>query len=197
MKIFILISLALTLNGCLIIPDEETDNTGLNGHDSLIQMVSNDPNCLYGGSMILSGLDLNNNGVLDTSEVRYGADICNGSPGLQGMDGLVGPTGPAGTDPNVSPFLPIAAIEPCGVNSSSYKEVLLGLANGDIFAEFTGGSSTSDVRNAFIPDGSYQDTDGSSCAFGVVTAVNGDRTVSWSSGSAVYTAETMSWTVSY
>ena len=200
MKIFILISLALTLSGCLFTPDDGTVNLGKDGHNALIEMVANDPHCPAGGDMILSGLDMNNNGVLDCTEVQYSADICNGVAGATGAVGPTGPvgqTGAAGVNANVSPFLPVAAISPCGVNSSSYKEVLLGLANGDIYAEFTGGSSTSDVRNAFIPDGNYQDTDSSACNFSVTTSPDGDRSISWNGGSANYTAATLSWNVSY
>lgn len=240
------ICLSLFLSACTVKTTQILDGKiGNDGHNSLIGIISNNPACSSGGTLITSGLDLNDNGVLDLIEIQNGADVCNGvsgsnglngndgAPGADGKDGEkgdtgsdgsqgpkgdkgdVGNTGPQGSkgdqgnpglngsngkdgsNANVSPFLPIAAIQPCGANSSSYKEVLLGMSGGYIFAEFTGGSSTNDVRNAFIPDGNYQDTDSSHCNFSVVTSGNGNRVVAWSGGSAVYTNATKSWVVSY
>lgn len=216
------ICLSLLLSGCFVKqPHIVLGPSGTNGHNALIRAIANDPACPAGGSLLIMGLDLNNNGILDYNEVQYSADVCNGikgdtgavgptgasglngqkgDTGNNGQDGSIGPAGPAGApglNANVSPFLPVAAIQACGPNSSTYKEVLLALSNGYIFAEFTGGSSTNDVRNAFIPDGNYQDTDSSHCSFSVVTDVNDNRVVAWSGGSAVYTSATQSWVVSY
>lgn len=175
--------------------------SGSNGHSSLIvsDAVSNSV-CTTGGYIFTTGLDLNDDNTLSITEITSSSIVCNGlrgSDGNVGVSGPMGPSGPSGTNANVSAFLPVAAIQPCGPSSSSYKEVLLGMSGGYLFAEFTGGSSTSDVRNVFIPDGSYTDTDSSHCQFSVVTSSNGNRTVSWSGGSAVYTKTTLSWTVTY
>lgn len=156
---------------------------GPNGHNSLLKIVSS-TTCINGGSLILTGLDINDDTTLSNSEVQYSANICNGA----------------------SPqYTPVIIIEPCGHNSSPYKEALLGLAGGGIFAEFTGNASdATTVRNTLIPDGSYYDTDSSQCNFTVLTDGSGNKSVIWngsshngsgpfSAGSNNFTASTMQW----
>lgn len=166
---------------------------GPNGHNSLIKMVANNTACSNGGSLLLTGVDLNDDGILSASEVQQSANVCNG---LNGIDGA-------------NPVLaPVIAITPCGPNSSSYKEVLLGLFGGGVFAEFTGDDSHANtVRNTLIPDGSYYNTDSSQCNFSVSTSGSG-RTVSWNgsshnssgtynAGSAVFNSSANTWTATY
>lgn len=120
-----------------------------------------------------------------------GNDGAQGAPGQQGLPGVNGSTGPQGA-PGQDSIL--VYIEPCGAGSSSYKEVLLGLSGGQVYSEFSGSSDGTTVRNTLLPDGSFQDTDDSHCPFNVSTDAAGDRLVSWSSGSATYTAATAAWT---
>ena len=52
---------------------------GANGLNSLISEVQEGPgpNCQFGGVKIYSGLDANNNGVLDWWEIQYTQYVCN------------------------------------------------------------------------------------------------------------------------
>lgn len=139
-----------------------------------------------------------------------GATGSTGNNGTNGTNGVNGTNGTNGTNAVLPQYMPVIAITPCGANSSSYKEVLLGLQGGSILSEFTGNASNAaTVRNTLVPDGSYYDTDDSECNFSVSTTSNGNRTVSWNgtaanqsgtpyhAGSASYTASTGQWTVTY
>lgn len=53
-------------------------------------------NCEFGGQRIETGLDTNQNGILDDAEVTDTSFICNGEPGAQGPAGPEGPEGPEG-----------------------------------------------------------------------------------------------------
>lgn len=59
---------------------------GLNGYTSLINILNNTPN--EDSTTIETGLDLNNNGVLEDSEVLNSAVVENGINGVDGSDGL-------------------------------------------------------------------------------------------------------------
>lgn len=162
------------------------------GLTTLLSIIQADPNvCSSGGYIFSSGLDTSRNGILELQETTSVAIVCNGNtPAL----------------PQYTPSLPIS---PCGLNSSSYKEVLLGLTGGGILAEFTGNNSNAGtVRNTLIPDGSYTNTDDSQCLFSVATDVAGNRTIVWTGqsanssgpyhpGSATYTALTKVWNITY
>ncbi|MFL6604974.1 MAG: WD40/YVTN/BNR-like repeat-containing protein [Steroidobacteraceae bacterium] len=58
-------------------------NTGSNGFNSLVDIVSEPigTNCASGGKKFTSGLDVNGDGVLETSEVTATSYVCNGAPG--------------------------------------------------------------------------------------------------------------------
>lgn len=116
---------------------------GTNGHSAAIKTTAADHTaCSNGGSVISLGDDLNNNGVLDASEVTNAVVVCNGSngsPGHDGTNGLNGTNGTNGTngrDAPIAQFQPVLPITPCGANSSQYKEVLLALSGGQILSEF-------------------------------------------------------------
>ena len=79
---------------------------GLNGGDiadgltSLIDVEVEfpGPNCQFGGVSVQTGLDSNDNGLLDLGEVASLTYICNGQPGAQGIPGIPGPQGPEGPE---------------------------------------------------------------------------------------------------
>lgn len=52
--------------------------------------------CPTGGVLIRIGLDANRNGMLDTSEIKSTARVCNGATGPEGQQGPQGPVGPRG-----------------------------------------------------------------------------------------------------
>lgn len=183
---------------------------GTNGHSAAFSMgVADNTACSNGGSILNAGVDTNDNGVLETSEITSIAVVCNGNNGASGASGATGATGATGhtgatgsqgtsgtngtngingtngTNAVLPQYTPVIAITPCGASSSSYKEVLLGLQGGYILSEFTGNASNAaTVRNTLVPDGSYYDTDDSQCYFSVSTASNGNRSVSWNGTSA-------------
>lgn len=110
-----------------------------------------------------------------------GANGAQGTQGLQGEVGATGPQGTAGADSPPTPYTVVNVIQPCGAASSPYKEVLLLLENGDLLASFSETASGQNTRFAFLPDGSYVDTDASGCAF-TVSTVGSTRSVSWTGG---------------
>lgn len=104
-----------------------------------------------------------------------------GIPGAQGSPGPTGSPGPQGSPAPASSFTPVKVVTPCGPNSSTYKEVLLVLADGSILASFSENANGKNTRLALIPDGSYVDTDSSACSF-TVTTVGHTRYITWSGG---------------
>ena len=89
--ITVIIIVALTLFAC--------EKEGLNGFTSLID-IQTEPvgeNCNSGGLKIISGIDLNNSGILDMDEIDETKYICNGESGSDGflslMDILPEPVG--------------------------------------------------------------------------------------------------------
>jgi hypothetical protein len=81
MKPIITISIivVLTLVAC--------EKEGLNGFTSLID-IQTEPvgeNCNSGGLKIISGIDLNNSGILDMDEIDETKYICNGESGSDGI----------------------------------------------------------------------------------------------------------------
>lgn len=84
-----------------------------------------------------------------------------------------------------NPLEIVYPIAPCTNASSPYKEQLLCLNDGGILGSFSDTMSGSNTRFAFLPSGSYIDTDDSGCNFSVVTA-SGASTLSYSAGSNQY-----------
>jgi hypothetical protein len=83
---------------------EEGDNVDclfINSYANTLVRVTDEPegpNCEFGGSLIETGLDTNQNGVLDDAEVADASFVCNGEPGMDGQDGQDGPPGEDGQD---------------------------------------------------------------------------------------------------
>lgn len=90
-----------------------TGATGDAGKNALTNVLSEPAgsNCASGGSRIQAGVDLNGNGVLDSSEVTSNSFICHGA---------TGPTGPAGAT-GASGFNSLVKVtpEPAGANCTS------------------------------------------------------------------------------
>ncbi len=160
----------ITLTACCP-KDGTTGTNGSSGHNSLLSSVAVDNTvCANLGFAINSGLDKNDNGILDMSEITSTAIVCNGVNGIT----------PA--------FSVTSTIAPCGQNSSPYKEELLCLNNGSVLASFSDNASGLNTRLAIIPTGSYTDTDLSGCNFSVSITPNGSTTVSYSAGSNSYSS---------
>ena len=71
---------------------------GTNGLSALISVVSepSGTNCAYGGYKLNVGLDTNDNGILDPSEITSSGYICNGTNGLSSLVSVV--SEPSGTN---------------------------------------------------------------------------------------------------
>lgn len=79
-----------------ILDTSEIQNTkyicnGNNGNNSLLNVIpeSAGANCSSGGYKIKSGIDLNNNNILDSNEVQNIEYICNGDDGINGNNSLM------------------------------------------------------------------------------------------------------------
>ncbi|AWV88923.1 DUF7151 family protein [Bradymonas sediminis] len=84
-KILALAAIALLATSALGCGDDASGN-GSKAHNSLVNLVeeSAGENCENGGQAIQTGLDANDNGVLDADEVAQTAYICNSAPGKDG-----------------------------------------------------------------------------------------------------------------
>ncbi|MFY1047568.1 DUF7151 family protein [Chryseobacterium sp. GP-SGM7] len=72
-----------------------SNGTGINGKNALVKTTTeaSGTNCANGGIKVESGLDDNNNGILDASEVTGLKYVCNGTHGTNGTNGQGVPTG--------------------------------------------------------------------------------------------------------
>ena len=84
-------------------PQGVAGTNGTNGQNTLVKTTTEvaSANCTTGGIKIEYGLDANNNGVLDVSEINASLTkyVCNGAVGATGTTGPQGPiglTGPSG-----------------------------------------------------------------------------------------------------
>jgi hypothetical protein len=139
---------------------------GADGHGVAFSLLSADASaCPAGGTLVLMAEDVNDDGVYSAlSPHQESMTLCNG------MDGA---------DQPMPAYAPVEPIIPCG-NTVAYKEVLLLLANGQVLSSFSQDSSGTMTRLAFLPDGSYMDTDASGCAFSLTTASETHtRSISW------------------
>lgn len=131
---------------------------GQNGHSAVLSQVSADSTvCPNGGSVLTGGVDLNDNGALDPSEVTTVAPACNGSPGPMGTAGVNGSNGTNAT--------PITVVNLCpGVsNYDAFVEVGLCIS-GKLYGVYSsqGGFMT------YLADGNYSSNAiGSACSLTV------------------------------
>jgi hypothetical protein len=136
---------------------------GSNGHSSLLATTSFSGvsgSCTNGGIVVLSGLDSNDSGILDSEDSNLVSSVvCNGSNGIDGTNGS------NGLDAVPSPWTPVSILNPCGVNGS-YDEVLLKLYNGQVMASFSQNSNGLNTRfSLLLPNVGYQTTDSYMCYF--------------------------------
>lgn len=136
---------------------------GSNGENSLIATgIATTIQCPTGGTIVKAGLDLNNNGTLDYSEVTSTAVICNGLQGAVGATGPQGIQGPAGVNGTV-----ITPVKFCSQTSnypSTFPEYGLCI-NNNLYAVY----SANDGFLTYIPPGAYHSNAiGSICDFTVL-----------------------------
>lgn len=72
---------------------------GSNGSNALVKVTDEPagPNCAFGGEKVESGVDTNNNTVLDGLEITSTSYVCDGAPGAEGAPGTPGDPGAPGT----------------------------------------------------------------------------------------------------
>lgn len=135
-------------------------NNGNDGHSAAFsQGVATPSLCPNGGVVLNAGVDINDDGVLQVSEIKSTSVTCNG------LDGL-----PSVTVPN--PFAPIALIDPCGYTAGHYNEVFIKFSNGTILASFSDNANGQNTRFSVLVPGSYITTDGTGCKFTVDSSGN-------------------------
>lgn len=155
--------------------DGTNGSNGSNGHSVVFSQVAAPSNvCSAGGTTLMMALDVLDGGAYSAGlPDQQSMTICNGMNGQNGADGHDGANAPT---PAFSPVEPILA---CGA-TVSYKEVLLRLSNGQVLGSFSDSASGANTRLAFLPDGSYVNTDGSGCSFSLATSSDGHtRSISW------------------
>jgi hypothetical protein len=103
-------------------------SNGTNGQNTLVKTTTEATgvNCTTGGVKIEYGLDANNNGILDLSEINATLTkyVCNGAVGLtgavgatgaQGIQGVAGPTGATGLQGPIGLTGAVGATGPQGI----------------------------------------------------------------------------------
>lgn len=112
--------------------------TGQNGHSTLVtvEAIPAGDTCTNGGQSILTGVDANDDGVLDAAEVTGTTSICNGAPGEQGEKGDQGEPGANGVDGKSSLMsVEAATAESCPAGGQTVKTGLDANGNGTLDAE--------------------------------------------------------------
>ena len=98
-------------------------SNGLNGQNALVKTTIENAgaNCITGGVKVESGLDANNNGILDAAEVNalLTTFVCNGPAGAQGIQGLPGTNGTNGA---------VGATGPTGLTGPAGAQGIQGVA---------------------------------------------------------------------
>jgi hypothetical protein len=93
--------------------------TGASGQNTLAKTTTQTAgvNCATGGVKVEYGLDVNNNNILDASEINVSLTkyICNGTTGATGATGLTGATGPQGIQGVAGPTGLTGATGPQGI----------------------------------------------------------------------------------
>lgn len=127
---------------------------GPQGHSNVFNVVSaTNTECFAGGSVILMGLDVNDNLILDANDTNFqSVVVCNG------RDGQSAPP---------TQFTPVGLVDPCGAKPEYYNEVFLRLADGTLLASFSDNVSGLNTRFSVLIAGSYMTSDGTNCLFSI------------------------------
>lgn len=142
----------------------DTGPTGPSGHNSLVTSQSADVSlCINGGNIISVGTDLNNDTILENSEVSGLAVVCNG------LNGAPAPITPVST---------VALVQPCASNPNDPSPTDLLNPNLETFFKLSSGvligTVSQDVQGdythlgAVVPNMTWMSTGiGSNCLFSV------------------------------
>lgn len=107
--------LIATVSGVAVLACGAGSN-GVNGTSSLVNTTPEPAgaNCANGGTRIDTGDDTNNNGTLDSGEIKQTRYVCAGAAGTSGAAGAAGKDGKDGKDGTA--YLITTAAEPAGTN---------------------------------------------------------------------------------
>lgn len=128
----------------------ERGPAGVNGHNTLMSVLNYAPSCLNGGVTLIAGLDVNDSGTLEPTEISGSAEVCNGAVGQSATP---------------SAFTPVGLVDPCGTKPGLHNEIFIRLYNGTLIASFSDSSSGTNTRFSVLTAGTYQTTDGDNCVF--------------------------------
>lgn len=159
-----------------VITDGSNGSTGLigaSGHSTTFKITSADSSmCVTGGSVISIGLDVNDDNVLQSSEIGSVAVVCNGALGPQGVQGTAGASGAQGSAGiDATPIVPIQFCTQ--YTSSTYPEYGF-IIGGKLYATYSNGQY---AWTSYVPPGTYVSSSvPSPCHF----TVNAQGQVTWS-----------------
>ncbi|MES2856676.1 MAG: hypothetical protein V4692_12470 [Bdellovibrionota bacterium] len=151
---------------------------GSNGYSMVFLSTPASPQqCSAGGSYIVMALDSDRSGTYTNADTsQQSLTLCNGATGATGADGT---DGEDGSDAEVPAYTPVQPITPCG-NTVANKEILLRLSNGEVLASFSDNTQGKMTRLVLVEDGTYMNTDNTSCKFTLATSQDGKtRSISW------------------
>lgn len=148
-------------------PQGPSGSAGMPGATSLVALVSfvgaSGP-CASGGTEVETGVDVNADGQLESSEVTATSYVCSGDPGAQGPQGPPGPQGPAGPQgpqgtAASQPVIELTSIPPGPVCPAGGTEIAVGHDNVlTQFADICNGVSA--AAGADAGDGAVADAPG-------------------------------------
>ena len=107
------------------------------------------------GVMIKSGVDLNNNSILDADEVQNYSFVCDGVRGISGENG------------NDGQNAVVEIINPCLRAANMHNEIFLRLADGNIVCSFSDNFQGDNTHLALLYAGDFTTSDGYNCLFSV------------------------------
>jgi hypothetical protein len=144
-------------------------NAGNSGHSAAIAQSTADTSmCSTGGTVISLGVDINDNGTLETAETTQIATVCNGTKGEQGV------AGQNGSSPILAPFTPIGVVSACGGSIDDVNnEVFFRLQNGKLVGSVSDKANGENTRLGIITPGTYYSTGHTSCTF----TINSDGSI--------------------
>ena len=157
---------------------------GTNGQNTLVKTTTETAgaNCTTGGVKIEYGLDANNNGILDLSEINATLTkyVCNGAVGLtgavgatgaQGIQGVAGPTGATGLQGPIGLTGAVGATGPQGIQGIAGPTGATGAQGpaGLLTSGTTAGNTTYWNGTAWVTNNSNIFNNGANVGIGTTT----------------------------
>lgn len=140
---------------------------GVNGKNTLVDIITEPAgeNCSNGGFKIISGIDLNNNNIIDSEEIKSTEFVCNGENGSNGINSLTNIISePQGINCENGGFKIISGVDQNNNNILDLDEIQTTefICNGE-----NGSNGLNSIIN-MIPE-----PDGNNCSFGGFKVISG------------------------